>query len=270
MISASSADLRRERARSYAEWLRQRNGPLGDDGRTLERREPGMARAEAWSWPAVSGIERERYERNLSRHRPERALDRATLWALCLAKASAAESFGASVGTNFAAASDADVAHILAHIEAEEAYHARTARCLLAALGLPAVPPPPDALTRAMVRAMAWLPEPWGGGVVVYSGEVTAAALFTLLRGSLGAVFESGGTAHELASRLLEDVIVDEEAHARFAASRLRPFDLRLTRRLLSSVTALLEQTLPEAGRLFGKELGCEIAAVELRLHADL
>src|SRR5687768_17065255 len=109
MISASSAELRRERARSYAGWLRGRNGRLGDDGRTLERREPEMASAETWKWPAESGIERERYERNLRRHRPERALDRATLWALCLAKASAAESFGASVGTNFAAASDADV-----------------------------------------------------------------------------------------------------------------------------------------------------------------
>ena len=229
-----------------------------------------MASAETWPWPGESGIELERYERNLRRHRPERALDRGTLWALCLAKASAAESFGASVGTNFAAASDADVAQILAHIEAEEAYHARAARCLLAALGLPAVPPPPDALTRAMVRAMAWLPEPWGGGVVVYSGEVTAAALFALLRRSLGAVFESGSAAYELASRLLDEVIVDEEAHARFAASRLRAFDLRLTRTLLSSVTALLEQTLPEAARLFGTELGREIAEVEMRLQPGL
>jgi hypothetical protein len=66
---------------------------------------------------------------------------------------------------------------------------------------------------------------------------------------------------------LLDDVVVDEEAHARFAASRLRPFDLTLTRRLLSSVVGLLERTLPEAARLFGAELGREIAAVEGRLR---
>jgi hypothetical protein len=202
----------------------------------------------------------------LPRRRPAASLDRATLWALCLAKASAAENFGAGVGTNFAAASDPWVATILAHIEAEEAYHARTARCLLRALGLEAVPPPPDRLTRAMIRAMAWLPEPLGGAIVVYSGEVTAAALFRLLRRALGDVFEPDTAAHELAAELLDEVIIDEQAHARFASSRLRALELGLTKRLMPQVVRLLAQMLPEAESLFDAELGAEVLAVEREL----
>lgn len=266
MISALPADLQRERARSYAAWLEERNGRIGSDARTLERREAEMARAEGWAWSDRSRVPRAEYELNLRTRRPPRTLSRAALWALCLAKASAAESFGASVGTNFSAAKDPFVASILAHIEAEEAYHARTARCLLRALGLDALPPPPDGLTRALVRAMAWLPEPWGGAVVVYSGEVTAAALFRLLRRSLDAVFDESSSAFDVAGRLLDEVIVDEEAHARFAASRMRGFDLAVTRRLLPHVVRLLEQTLPEAAYLFADDLGHEVASVERRL----
>jgi hypothetical protein len=255
---------------SYAAWLAERNGRIGDDARTLERREPVMRASEAWVWPGSRRIAEATYERNLARRRPEADLDRATLWALCLAKASAAESFGASVGTNFAASSNPEVSAILAHIEAEEAYHARTARCLLAALGLGRVPPPPDAFTRALVRAMAWLPEAWGGAVVVYSGEVTAAALFRLLRRSLADVFEPESEAFERAARLLDEVIVDEQAHARFAKSRLRRADAALTRRLLPQVVRVLERSLPEAALLFGAELAPEVRSVELVLGTPL
>ena len=222
-----------------------------------------MASAEARSWASSERVDASAYARNLARRQPEPGLGRATLWALCLAKASAAESFGASVGTNFAAAKDPDVASILAHIEAEEEYHARTARCLLRALGLPEVPPPPDAFTRALVRAMAWLPERSGGAVVVYSGEVTAAALFRLLRESLGDVFERGTEAFDDAFRLLGEVIVDEQAHARFAKSRLRKLDAALARRLMPAVVRVLEHSLPEAKLLFGSELASEVRAVE-------
>lgn len=258
---------RRRRAASYAAWLDERNGRVGAPARTLPRRERAMARAEALAWPAGELlVDPARYARNLARFRPEPGLDRATLWALCLAKASAAESFGASVGTNFGVARDPDVARVLAHIEAEEDYHARTARCLLGGLGLHAEPPPPGGLTRALVRAMAVLPEPVGGAVVVYAGEITAAALFRRLRESLGNVFAPGGEAHGEATRLLDEVIVDEEAHARFAASRLRPLDVALLGPLLPFVVRVLEEALPEAALLFGAELAPEVASVEARV----
>ncbi len=261
MISAASDRGRDQDARSYAAWLDQRNGRIGSDGRTLERRERAMARAESATWPAASPVERREYEHWLSRRRPPATLSRATLWALCLAKASAAESFGASVGTNFATASDPAVAHVLAHIEAEEAYHARVARCLLAALGLHRAPPPPDRLTRLLVRAMAGAPERWGGAIVVYSGEVTAAALFRSLREELPSVFAEP-EARAIARGLLDDVIVDEEAHARFARTRLSSVDAALCRRLMPHVVRVLEQTLPEASHLFGSALDREVRAV--------
>jgi len=248
---------------SYAAWLAERNGRIGEDTRTLPRREPAMRRAESFDWPRSERVSLSAYRRNLGRRAPEPGLDRATLWALCLAKASAAESFGASVGTNFAASTDRDVSAVLAHIEAEEAYHARTARCLLSALGLTQTPPPPDAFTRSLVRVMAWLPEAWGGAVVVYSGEVTAAALFRLLRRSLDDVFDSTSEAFELAESLLDEVIVDEQAHARFAHSRLRRADAALARRLMPQVVRVLEHSLPEAPRLFERQLGREVSQVE-------
>jgi 1,2-phenylacetyl-CoA epoxidase catalytic subunit len=253
---------------SYAAWLAERNGSIAGDARTLERREPAMAALESWSWPSSRRVDRAAYTRNLDRRRPETGLSRATLWALCLAKASAAESFGASVGTNVAASSDPHVSAILAHIEAEEAYHARTAHCLLSALGLGAVPPPPDAFTRALVRAMAWMPETWGGAIVVYSGEVTAAALFRLLRRSLSDVFDPGGAAFERAAELIDEVIVDEQAHARFAKSRLSRLDAALSRRLLPQVVRVLERSLPEAALLFGDDLAPEVRSVERDLSA--
>ena len=255
---------------SYAAWLAERNGPIAADARTLERREPAMRAAEDFAWPSTRRVDAHRYARNLSRRRPEPGLDHATLWALCLAKASAAENFGASVGTNFAGSSDPAVSAVLAHIEAEEAYHARTARCLLGALGLGHTPPPPpDAFTRALVRAMAWLPEAWGGAVVVYSGEVTAAALFRLLRRSLAEVFEAGSDALSRAEHLLDEVIVDEQAHARFAASRLRRADAALARRLMPHVVRVLEQSLPEAALLFQGEIGLELSVVERSLAVN-
>jgi hypothetical protein len=256
-----AAPSARDLARRYLTRLEEHNGEVGATARTLALREPRMKAAEALALTGLASVDRATYERNLERRRPEPGLGSATLWALCLAKASAAESFGAAVGTNFDAAQDEQVARILAHIEAEETYHARTARCLLAGLGLSRVPPPPDPFTRALVRVMAGLPEAWGGGIVVYSGEVTAAALFRLLRASLTDVFDQPSAQH--ARQMLDQVVSDEEAHACFAWSRLSRVDRALCLLAVPLATRLIAIALPEATLLFGERLASEVRAVE-------
>ena len=80
----------------YLAYLRQRDGEPSLARRTLSRREAIRAALSREPRPSLGAVRVDPvvFHRNLPRRVPEAGLDRATLWALALAKGNRAERFG--------------------------------------------------------------------------------------------------------------------------------------------------------------------------------
>lgn len=221
-------------AQHYLAYLRRRDG-LPDLGeRTLSRREEAHSRARRGTvGPRAVRIDPSAFSRNLGRREPEPGLDRATIWALAVAKGNRAERMGVEHKLARQGFEPAGVDDPLTYVELQEVYHTRLLLHVLSLAGLDCeVGPPASAITRAGVKLIGELPRSMLE-VLALAFEAVGVVAFRALRDEAREIFAD---EPELGARIdacFAELLVDEVGHVHFLRSRMGPLRLGASRALL-------------------------------------
>lgn len=227
----------------YMTWLRERDGSPCLETRTLSKRESlslGAPNSAVQRHGRVV-IDPEVFSRNLARCEPEPGLDRATIWALAVAKGNRAERFGVEHKLAVRGFEPGGADDILTYIELQEVYHTRLLLQVLALVGLSCeVGAPVGAVTRAGIRLFARLPRTWLD-VLALSFEVVGITAFSALRDEARELFADHPAMGRI-DALFAQLLVDEVGHVHFLRSRLGDARLALSKALLPfAKTALFD-----------------------------
>jgi hypothetical protein len=228
-----------------------RDGRADFARRTLARREAFLAALAADPVRSTAPVDREAYLRNLVRRRPERGLDRRTLWLLATAKANQAERFAVGLAELYGRVTEASDP-VVVHLQLQEAYHTRLLADVVSLFGLPVHPRPPAWPARALVAWVATAPERWVRALAG-AGEMVGCVVFAAL-GDAGVALAADEPGVAARIRLLTDeILADEATHTGWVAARLGPAGRALMRALYRLLGPRLACQLPELRRLVGR-----------------
>lgn len=248
------AEQERFRA-AYLAYLRGRDGIPDMRTQRFDVRERFFAELDAnpSCWVGPMPVDQAVFDRNHDRRMPEPNLDEATLWALATAKTNRAERYGVEYALSFNSPQLDAATDPHAYIQIEEFYHTRILRDALATIGLRMEMGKPALTTRAMVRAMVWLPDQYAN-VIVLCGEIIGVAIFGLLLEKARELFAGQPKALERIETLFAQIMVDEVGHVHFVRSGLGALQLACARQLLPVVAWGLLADSPEFTLLFGRD----------------
>lgn len=227
----------------YMSWLRARDGMPCLSTRTLSRRED--LSASSGKRPvhdkAPPRIDPEVFSRNLARCEPEPGLDRATIWALAVAKGNRAERYGVEHKLAVRGFEPGGADDILTYVELQEVYHTRLLLQVLALVGLHCeVGAPVGAVTRKGIRFMASLPRYWLD-VLALPFEVVGITAFSALREEARELFADHPEIERI-DAFFAQILVDEVGHVHYLRSRLGTVRLAMSSALLPfAKTALFD-----------------------------
>lgn len=219
----------------YLAYLRQRDGEPSLARRTLSRREAIRAALSREPRPSLGAVRVDPvvFHRNLPRRVPEAGLDRATLWALALAKGNRAERFGVESKLDRYGFEKDGTADPITYVELQECYHTRLLLEVLALVGIECdVGLPSSALTRVGVKLIGQLPRA-GLDVLALPFEAIGIAAFSAMRDEARELFSDAPALCARIDALLTEILVDEVGHVHFLRSRLSPARLGVARALL-------------------------------------
>jgi hypothetical protein len=225
----------------YMSYLRERDGEPCLQTRTLSRREEVLRRLLASRGPASgpARIDPAVFSRNLARCAPEPGLDRATIWALAVAKGNRAERYGVEHKLDRRGFEAGGAADALTFVEIQECYHTRLLLQVLSLVGLDCdVGAPASALTRAGVRLFGQLPRTVID-VLALAFEVVGIAAFRAMRDEARELFADHPHGRHI-DALFAQLLVDEVGHVHFLRSRLGPPALAAARAALPFAKAAL------------------------------
>lgn len=217
-------------AAHYMRYLREREGVPCLRTRTFSRREArpreAAPRAPRLVDPAV-------FARNLDRCQPEPGLDRATLWALAVAKGNRAERYGVEHKLARRGFEPGGAEDLITYVEIQECYHTRLLIRVLRLVGLDCdVGAPVGRVTRMGVRLFGQFPRPVID-VLALPFEVVGIAAFRALREEAREIFAHHPGLRDSIDACFAEILVDEVGHVHFLRSRLGPRRLTLARALL-------------------------------------
>ncbi|MDP3734476.1 MAG: hypothetical protein Q8R37_04560 [Nanoarchaeota archaeon] len=241
---------------NYLEHLYRRNGKADLRTRLFSVREEFFCNLEAHpirrsGLPVVDKVV---FKRNETRRHPEPGLDKATLWALAVAKSNRAERDGVEymlsrAGKNFYGPQDP-----LTYISIEEFYHTRVLKDALNVLNLEMQHLPPPLMSRTIGRLMTQLPKPIAN-VIVFAAEVAGVAAFRLLRDKAYELFDDQPEPLKRIGELFQQIMVDEVGHVHYVRSQLGPARLKVAQAILPIVARGFINDIPEYKLLFGAKL---------------
>ncbi len=250
----STQDQARFRA-AYLSYLRQRDGvpDMGTQKFDVRERFFSTLDSNPKCWVGAPPVDQAVFNRNHELATPEPNLDQVTLWALATAKTNRAERYGVEYSLEHGGKPDAAENDPHAYIQVEEFYHTRILRDALAAIGVSMEVGTPGISSRALVRAMVWLPDAYAN-IFVLCGEIVGVAIFSLLLEKARELFAQQPKALARIEALFGQIMVDEVGHVHFVRSGLSERRLRWARRVLPLVAWGALRDLPELVQLFGRE----------------
>jgi hypothetical protein len=243
----------------YRTYLEKRDGDADLLNRRLASREEFFAGLEADPVRSTHEIDQHAFTRNLRRRRPERGVDRETLFLLATAKLNQAERFGVGLGETYGNNSGDDVPPERVYMELEEHYHTRLLAYVLDVFGLRFQVVPPPFVMRQFVKLAVFLPERLGFAFVGAS-EMAGCIMFDELRRIGVELFADEPDVAARIERLYSEILTDEVGHVGYCAARCT-----------AGERALMRWLYPRIGRLFARQT-YEISLLtdRDRLHARL
>jgi hypothetical protein len=163
--------------------------------------------------------DRPTFLRNLRRRRPERGLDRKTLFLLATAKLNQAERFGVGLGETYGLNGDANVSPERVYLELEEHYHTRLLAYVSDVFDLTFQVVPQPFVMRQFVKTGVFLPVRLGS-VFVGAAEMAGCVMFDELRRIGIELFADEPEVAERVERLYSEILTDEIGHVGYCASR--------------------------------------------------
>ena len=226
----------------YRTYLEKRDGDADLLNRRLASREVFFKGLEEDPVRSTHGVDRHVFMRNLRRRRPERGVDRKTLFLLATAKLNQAERFGVGLGETYGTNSGDDVPPERVYMELEEHYHTRLLAYILDIFGLPFQVVPPPFVMRQFVKLAVFMPERIGFAFVGAS-EMAGCVMFDELRRFGAELFADEPDVAARIERLYSEILTDEVGHVGYCAARCT-----------AGERALMRWLYPRIGRLFARQ----------------
>jgi len=226
----------------YRDYLAQRDGDADLLHRRLANREEFFGTLEADPVRSGRRIDRQMFLRNLRRRRPERGLDRATLFLLATAKLNQAERFGVDLGDTYGRIGREDEPPERVYLALEEHYHTRLLAYVLDIFDLPFQVVVPPFVMRQFVKMEVFLPERFGFPFVG-AAEMAGCIMFDELRRVGVELFADEPDVAARIDRLYTEILTDELGHVGYCAARCTGAERTVMRRLY-----------PIFGRLFVRQ----------------
>ena len=235
---------------AYAAYLEERDGEADFQRRTLALRERDTARFEAapscWDGPFDAAL----FQRQLRRYDTGAPTSPEMQLLLCMVKINSNEAYGVERVRDRAAEQDGALGWIHRVVLLEETYHTRLLLSAARLFGVTvAEPAPPVLVTRALVHAIASMPE----GVarpVTLAGEAIGIATFLRLIGAVRRVFADRPELRDALEERVTEVLVDEVGHMSFNRLIATPGTFVALRGLLAAVAFGTRGAAPEAEAL--------------------
>jgi hypothetical protein len=244
------APARREQLEAYGAFLRERDGEPDFERRTLSRREPSAQAFEGTSLrydrPFATAIF-EAQHRRYDRRRP--TPDEVALL-LVFVKINSNEAYGVERVTRKPPRGDDLAARLERLVLLEESYHTRLLLSATAHFGVRVTEPaPPAPTTRAIVAAIAGLPETASRPVTLV-GEILGILAFLRLVGAVRRVFRDHAAIRDALEERVTEVLIDEVGHMSLNRLLAAPGTFLALRALLPLVAMGTRGALPEAESL--------------------
>jgi hypothetical protein len=226
----------------YREYLTRRDGDADLLHRRLASREEFFAGLEADPVRSIRHIDRDVFLRNLRRRRPERGVDRQTLFLLATAKLNQAERFGVDLGDTYGRIGGEDEPPERVYLALEEHYHTRLLAYVLDVFGLPFQVVVPPLVMRQFVKINVFLPERLGFAFVG-AAEMAGCIMFDELRRVGVELFADEPEVAARIERLYCEILTDEVGHVGYCAARCS-----------APERAIMRWLYPRFGRLFARQ----------------
>lgn len=237
----------------YRRFLVERDGEPNLLRHTLSRREALFADLERNPVRSRLRFDRDRFLRNLLRHRLEPGLDDRMLWLLATAKANQAERFAIGLAEILGRIDQDDAEPLRLHVQLQETYHTRILADVVAMFGLPVRVRPPAPLVRLLIKFLVTVPERWGLPVAG-SAEMAGCVLFRALRDRGVELFAGEPEVAHRIRLLYDQILADEIGHVGYIAAVLGPRGRSVMRGLYSRCGLRLVTHMPELQALFGRD----------------
>jgi hypothetical protein len=248
IFTAVPADARAEKRREYRHYLRERDGVPDLAAHTLSKREATMQR---FLVAGARSIDMDVFERQCARFDPKCPTSPEELLLLALVKVNAAEAWGVDQTLDAAMArarrseDDTEVMLLL-----EEFYHTKILLSSARLYGIDLVEASkPHVAVRALVKAIATLPEPFAR-ILTLAGEIIGVIAFTNLLDVTRRVLRGAPVVRDAIEERLHEILIDEIGHVSFLRLCMSEVALTQTKRLLPLVAFGVARGVPEVAVL--------------------
>lgn len=241
---------RRRQLEACLAHVRERDGTLDFEGRTLSTREAFFSALERTPVPLASGIDRARF---LERFRQRGRLDGDPRieWLVAAAESSEGERYGVEGEIRrYERRGLEGVDPIKLYTLFEEQYHTRILldACRTCGVGAPELKTPRPH-HRAAIHLMQHLPD-GARYVLVICGEALACVVFRVLIEQLS-LFADEPRVEARLRALLHEILLDETLHVAYCRALLSPAAMRVVRALVPLAVLVVSHDMPQL-RLFG------------------
>ncbi len=239
--------------RIYIDYLKRRNGRPDFDAHTSEKRDEFFAQLDAQ--PVLVSekgkLDQEKFIRNQRAGKPEKGLDRRTLWAVCAANANLTEDYGVKYGFEVKPLKDPEYPY--SWVQVEENYHTRLLADCVRTLGARMELIPPKFGTRVILNVLVQLPFYWSN-VLILCAEAIGLVVFKGLQQQARELFADEPEAAKRIEALFDQIIVDEIGHVRWVHSQMGQFRLSFTKLIIPLIARGFLRDLPDICELLGKD----------------
>jgi tellurite resistance protein len=251
LAAALPESVRSESADIYRSYLRERNGELDRQARTLSARDAWFREIETTPvrWP--DPINREAFERNRSSFR-DADLEPLLLFLLVTVKLNRVERYAADLAEATGRIDKGGPDSPDAWINTEELYHTRILEHIARCFGIELEIDPPALSQRLVVRSMLNLPKR-ATLPLVLAGELAAVVAFRMLLDHAAVLLAPHPLVRERVQTLLSQILTDELGHVAYCRSQLGPAGIRTARLLLPVVLGGMMSDFRELPALLGK-----------------
>jgi hypothetical protein len=239
---------------AYAAYLEQRDGKPDFERRTLSARETDAMRFESAQSAYDGAFDAGVFGRQLRRYDVHAPTSVEMQLLLMMVKINANEAYGVESVIDRARATPAPApggASITARLHQivllEEGYHTRLLRSAARLFGVPVGEvSPPAALTRALVGAIAVLPEVAGRPVTLV-GEILGIVTFERMIGAVRRIFHDRPALRDALEERIMEVLIDELGHVSFNRLLARRGTFGAARAILRAAALATQGAMPEA-----------------------
>ena len=237
----------------YRDFLVRRDGDADLLHRRLGSREKFFSALETKPVQSSHPIDRDMFQSNLRRRRPEPDVDPKMLFLLATAKLNQAERFGVDLGDTYGRIGGEDQAPERIYLALEEHYHTRLLAYVLDMFGLPFQVVVPPLVMRQFVKMEVFLPERFGFPFVG-AAEMAGCIMFDELRRIGVELFADEPDVAERIHLLYTEILTDEIGHVGYCAARCSRPERTLMRWLYPYFGRLVARQTVEVSLLTDRE----------------